>query len=88
MGQRDFSVSVVIKMTTLKMVDGWCEGFPSVMDQTNTEPTIEKPAPKKTLREVYANAASGLLLMNESVTEELRELQTKQEKNKAVHPED
>jgi hypothetical protein len=70
------------------MVDGWCEGFPSVMDQTNTEPTIEKPAPKKTLREVYANAASGLLLMNESVTEELRELQTKQEKNKAVHPED
>ncbi|MEI8284677.1 MAG: hypothetical protein WCG52_06755 [bacterium] len=58
------------------------------MDQTNTEPTIEKPAPKKTLREVYANAASGLLLMNESVTEELRELQTKQEKNKAVHPED
>jgi hypothetical protein len=70
------------------MVDGGCEGFPSVMDQTNTEPTIEKPAPKKTLREVYANAASGLLLMNESVTEELRELQTKQEKNKAVHPED
>jgi hypothetical protein len=70
------------------MVDGWCEGFPSVMDQTNTEPTIEKPAPKKTLREVYANAASGLLLMNESVTEELRELQTNQEKNKAVHPED
>jgi hypothetical protein len=71
------------------MVDGWCEGFPSVMDQTNTEPTIEKPAPKKTLREVYANAASGLLLMmNESVTEELRELQTKQEKNKTVHPED
>jgi hypothetical protein len=58
------------------------------MDQTNTEPTIEKPAPKKTLREVYANAASGLLLMNESVTEELRELQTNQEKNKAVHPED
>ena len=88
MGQRDFSVSVVIKMTALKMVDGWCEGFPSVMDQTNTEPTIEKPAPKKTLREVYANAASGLLLMNESVTEELRELQTKQEKNKTVHPED
>jgi hypothetical protein len=43
------------------------------MDQTNTEPTIEKPAPKKTLREVYANAASGLLLMNESVTEELQE---------------
>lgn len=75
-------------MTALKMVDGGCEGFPSVMDQTNTEPTIEKPAPKKTLREVYANAASGLLLMNESVTEELRELQTKQEKNKAVHPED
>jgi hypothetical protein len=88
MGQRDFSVSVVIKMTALKMVDGGCEGFPSVMDQTNTEPTIEKPAPKKTLREVYANAASGLLLMNESVTEELRELQTKQEKNKTVHPED
>jgi hypothetical protein len=70
------------------MVDGWCEGFPSVMDQTNTEPTIEKPAPKKTLREVYANAASGLLLMNDSVVEELRELQTKQEKNKTVHPED
>jgi hypothetical protein len=88
MGQRDFSVSVVIKMTALKMVDGWCEGFPSVMDQTNTEPTIEKPAPKKTLREVYANAASGLLLMNDSVVEELRELQTKQEKNKTVHPED
>jgi hypothetical protein len=88
MGQRDFSVSVVIKMTALKMVDGWCEGFPSVMDQTNTEPTIGKPAPKKTLREVYANAASGLLLMNESVTEELQELQTKQEKNKAVHAED
>ena len=58
------------------------------MDQTNTEPTIEKPAPKKTLREVYANAASGLLLMNDSVVEELRELQTKQEKNKTVHPED
>ena len=58
------------------------------MDQTNTEPTIEKPAPKKTLREVYANAASGLLLMNESVTEELRELQTQKEKNKTVHPED
>jgi hypothetical protein len=75
-------------MTALKMVDGWCEGFTSVMDQTNTEPTIEKPAPKKTLREVYDNAASGLLLMNESVTEEMRELQTKQEKNKAVHPED
>ena len=89
MGQRDFSVSVVIKMTALKMVDGWCEGFPSVMDQTNTEPTIEKPAPKKTLREVYANAASGLLLMmNESVTEELRELQTQKENNKTVHPED
>jgi hypothetical protein len=70
------------------MVDGWCEGFPSVMDQTNTEPTIEKPAPKKTLREVYANAASGLLLMNESVTEELRELQTQKENNKTVHPED
>jgi hypothetical protein len=88
MGQRDFSVSVVIKMTALKMVDGWCEGFPSVMDQTNTEPTIEKPAPKKTLREVYANAASGLLLMNESVTEEMRELQTQKENNKTVHPED
>jgi hypothetical protein len=88
MGQRDFSVSVVIKMTALKMVDGWCEGFPSVMDQTNTEPTIKKPAPKKTLREVYANAASGLLLMNESVTEELRELQTQKENNKTVHPED
>ena len=58
------------------------------MDQTNTEPTIEKPAPKKTLREVYANAASGLLLMNESVTEELRELQTQKENNKTVHPED
>jgi hypothetical protein len=70
------------------MVDGWCEGFPSVMDQTNTEPTIEKPAPKKTLREVYANAASGLLLMNESVTEEMRELQTQKENNKTVHPED
>jgi hypothetical protein len=88
MGQRDFSVSVVIKMTALKMVDGGCEGFPSVMDQTNTEPTIEKPAPKKTLREVYANAASGLLLMNESVTEEMRELQTQKENNKTVHPED
>jgi hypothetical protein len=76
MGQRDFSVSVVIKMTALKMVDGWCEGFPSVMDQTNTEPTIEKPAPKKTLREVYANAASGLLLMmNESVTEEMTDIE-------------
>lgn len=70
------------------MVDGGCEGFPSVMDQTNTEPTIEKPAPKKTLREVYANAASGLLLMNESVTEEMRELQTQKENNKTVHPED
>ena len=71
------------------MVDGWCEGFPSVMDQTNTEPTIEKPAPKKTLREVYANAASGLLMMmNESVTEEMRELQTQKENNKTVHPED
>jgi hypothetical protein len=58
------------------------------MDQPMNEPTIEKSAPKKTLREIYANAASGLLLMNESVTEELRELQTKQEKNKAVHPED
>ena len=59
------------------------------MDQTNTEPTIEKPAPKKTLREVYANAASGLLLMmNESVTEEMRELQTQKENNKTVHPED
>jgi hypothetical protein len=88
MGQRDFSVSVVIKMTALKMVDGWCEGFPSDMDQTNTEPTNEKPAPKKTLREVYANAASGLLLMNESVTEEMRELQTQKENNKTVHPED
>jgi hypothetical protein len=75
-------------MTALKMVDGGCEGFPSVMDQTNTEPTIEKPAPKKTLREVYANAASGLLLMNESVTEEMRELQTQKENNKTVHPED
>jgi hypothetical protein len=88
MGQRDFSVSVVIKMTALKMVDGWCEGFPLVMDQPINEPTIEKPAPKKTLREVYANAASGLLLMNESVTEELRELQTQKENNKTVHPED
>ena len=58
------------------------------MDQTNTEPTIEKPAPKKTLREVYANAASGLLLMNESVVEELRELQAQKENNKTVHPED
>ena len=33
------------------------------MDQTNKEPTVEKPTPKKTLREIYANAASGLLLM-------------------------
>ena len=33
------------------------------MDQTNKEPAVEKPAPKKTLREIYANAASGLLLM-------------------------
>jgi hypothetical protein len=88
MGQRDFSVSVVIKMTALKMVDGWCEGFPSVMDQTNTEPTIEKPAPKKTLREVYANAASGLLLMNESVVEELQELQLKQRRHNVIHPKD
>jgi hypothetical protein len=88
MGQRDFSVSVVIKMTALKMVDGWCKGFPSVMDQTNTEPTIEKPAPKKTLREVYANAASGLLLMNESVTEELRESKPRQEWQKMAQPKD
>jgi hypothetical protein len=88
MGQRDFSVSVVIKMTALKMVDGWCDGFPSVMDQTNTEPTIEKPAPKKTLREVYANAASGLLLMNESVVEELQELQLKQRRHNVIHPKD
>jgi hypothetical protein len=75
-------------MTALKMVDGWCEGFPSVMDQTNTEPTIEKPAPKKTLREVYANAASGLLLMNESVVEELQELQLKQRRHNVIHPKD
>ena len=33
------------------------------MDQTSKEPNVEKPAPKKTLREIYANAASGLLLM-------------------------
>ena len=75
-------------MTAPKMVDAGWKALPSVMDQPMNEPTIEKPAPKKTLREIYANAASGLLLMNESVTEELRELQTKQEKNKAVHPED
>ena len=37
--------------------------FPSAMDQTSKEPTVEKPTPKKTLREIYANAASGLLLM-------------------------
>lgn len=56
------------------MVDGGWKAFPSVMDQPMNEPTIEKPAPKKTLREIYANAASGLLLMmNESVMEELQE---------------
>lgn len=33
------------------------------MDQADKQPSIEKPTPKKTLREIYANAASGLLLM-------------------------
>lgn len=34
------------------------------MDPSNHGTSDEKPAPKKTLREVYANAASGLLLMS------------------------
>jgi hypothetical protein len=58
------------------------------MDQPQEKNPPSQQPRKKTLRDIYANAASGLLLMNESVTEELRELQTKQEKNKAVHPED
>ena len=89
MGQRDFSVSVVIKMTAPKMVEGGWKAFPSVMDQPMNEPTIEKPAPKKTLREIYANAASGLLLMmNESVTEELQDSMRRQEWHKMAQPKD
>ncbi|MFN6045464.1 MAG: hypothetical protein ACK49J_03360 [Verrucomicrobiota bacterium] len=59
------------------------------MDQPMNEPIVEKPAPKKTLREIYANAASGLLLMmNESVTEELQESMPRQERHKMVQPKD
>ena len=89
MGQRDFSVSVVIKMTAPKMANGGWKAFPSVMDPPMNEPTIEKPAPKKTLREIYANAASGLLMMmNESVTEELQESMPRQERHKTAQPKD
>lgn len=78
MGQRDFIAWVVIKMTAAKVARGMWKGFPSSMDQTNKEPTVEKPSPKKTLREIYANAASGLLLMmsEEEVSREEDELKS------------
>jgi hypothetical protein len=45
------------------------------MEPPQDHSQADAPAPKKTLREAYANASAGLLLMmNESVAEELREL--------------
>jgi hypothetical protein len=65
-----------------------CRTSSCPMDQPQeNNPPSQQPR-KKTLRDIYANAASGLLLMNDSVVEELRDLQTQQENNKAVHPED
>jgi hypothetical protein len=35
------------------------------MDQTNNEPTNDNSVPKKTLREISANATYGLILMRQ-----------------------
>ena len=65
-----------------------CRTSSCPMDQPQESNPPSKQPRKKTLRDIYANAASGLLLMNDSVAEELREIQTQKEKNKTVHPED